>query len=90
MLNPLKFLSKIIKSSNQKELDRLNKITKKINDLEDQVKKLGDQTFPQKTKDLIVEKSSYINELLENVRRRSIPIEYYFSDKDFKGKKIVF
>ena len=54
MLNPLKFLSKIIKSSNQKELDRLNKITKKINDLEDEVIKLDDQSFPEKTKDLIV------------------------------------
>ncbi len=53
MLNPLKFLSKIIKSSNQKELDRLNKITKKINDLEDEVIKLDDQSFPEKTKDLI-------------------------------------
>tara|TARA_B100000959_G_scaffold48881_1_gene50313 strand:+ start:2541 stop:5084 length:2544 start_codon:yes stop_codon:yes gene_type:complete len=53
MLNPLKFLSKIIKSSNQKELDRLNKITKKINDLEDQITKLEDVSFPQKTKDLI-------------------------------------
>ena len=42
MLNPLKFLSKIIKSSNQKELDRLNKITKKVNDLEDQITKLED------------------------------------------------
>ncbi len=53
MLNPLKLLSKIIKSSNQKELDRLNKITKKINDLEDQIRKLDDESFPQKTKDLI-------------------------------------
>ena len=53
MLNPLKLLSKIIKSSNQKELDRLNKITKKINDLEDQMSKLEDESFPQKTKDLI-------------------------------------
>ena len=66
MLNPLKFLSKIIKSSNQKELDRLNKITKKINDLEDQVKKLGDQTFPQKTKDLIekIESGVSLDEIL--------------------------
>ena len=53
MLNPLKFLSKIIKSSNQKELDRLNKITKKVNDLEDQITKLEDKSFPEKTKDLI-------------------------------------
>jgi len=53
MLNPLKLLSKIIKSGNQKELDRLNKITKKVNDLEDQIRKLEDKSFPQKTKDLI-------------------------------------
>ncbi len=53
MLNPLKFLSKFVKSNNQKELDRLNKITKKINDLEDQVSKLENESFPKKTKDFI-------------------------------------
>ena len=53
MLNPLKLLSKIIKSSNQKELARLNKIAKKVNDLEDQIRKLEDKSFPLKTKDLI-------------------------------------
>ena len=35
MLNPLSFISKFIKSSNQRELDRINKIVKKINDLEE-------------------------------------------------------
>ena len=35
MLNPLNFISKFIKSSNQKELERLNKIVKKVNSLED-------------------------------------------------------
>ncbi len=53
MLNPLNFLSKIIKSSNQKELDKLNKTAKKINDLEEEIIKLDDKSFPQKTKDLI-------------------------------------
>jgi preprotein translocase subunit SecA len=53
MLNPLNFLSKIIKSSNQKELDKLKKTTKKINDLEEEAIKLDDQSFPQKTKELI-------------------------------------
>ena len=53
MLNPLNFLSKIIKSSNQKELDRLNKIVKKINSLEDQVAKLEDKSFPEKTNEFI-------------------------------------
>ncbi len=49
MLNPLKFLSKIIKSGNQKELDRLNKIVKKVNDFEQEIVKLDDKSFPLKT-----------------------------------------
>ena len=53
MLNPLNFLSKIIKSSNQKELDKLKKTAKKINDLEKEIIKLDDQSFPQKTKELM-------------------------------------
>ena len=53
MLNPLNFLSKIIKSSNQKELDRINKIAKKINDLEEETRKLEDSSFPKKTKKFI-------------------------------------
>ena len=53
MLNPLNFLSKIIKSSNQKELDRLNKIVKEINSLEEQTIKLEDKSFPEKTNEFI-------------------------------------
>jgi len=53
MFNPLNFLSKIIKSSNQKELDKLKKTAKKINDLEKEIIKLDDQSFPQKTKELM-------------------------------------
>ena len=39
MLNPLNFLSKFIKSSNQKELDRITKIVEKVNFFEDKIKK---------------------------------------------------
>ena len=53
MRNPLNFLSKILKSSNQKELDKLKKAVKKINDLEEEIIKLDDQSFPQKTKELM-------------------------------------
>ena len=53
MLNPLNFLSKILKSSNQKELDKLKKAVKKINDLEEEIIKLDDLSFPQKTKELM-------------------------------------
>jgi len=51
MFNPLKLITKFIKSSNQKELDRIRKIVKTINSLEDQFKKLDDLDFPKKTQE---------------------------------------
>ncbi len=66
MFNPLNFLSKIIKSGNQKELDRLKKITKKINDLEEEMAKLNDESFPLKTKEFIeqINNGSSLNKIL--------------------------
>ncbi len=52
MLNPLNFISKFIKSSNQRELDRIEKIIKEINLLEEATKKLNDSDFPKKTQEL--------------------------------------
>ena len=52
MLNPLNFLSKFIKSSNQKELDRIAKIVEKVNSYEAIVKKIKDEEFPKKTTEL--------------------------------------
>ncbi len=49
MLNPLNFISKFLKSSNQKELDRIAKIVDKINSLEENTKKFDDSDFPKKT-----------------------------------------
>ena len=49
MLNPLTFFSKFIKSSNQKELDRISKIVSMINNLEKDTKNLDDSDFPKKT-----------------------------------------
>ncbi len=49
MLNPLNFITKLIKSKNQKELDRITKIVSKINSLEEDIKKLKDTDFPKKT-----------------------------------------
>ena len=49
MINPLSFISKFIKSGNQKELDRIGKIVSKINLLEKEYKKLADEDFPKKT-----------------------------------------
>tara|TARA_B110000037_G_C16673330_1_gene323604 strand:- start:54 stop:224 length:171 start_codon:yes stop_codon:yes gene_type:complete len=49
MLNPLNFLSKLIKSSNQSELDRIAKIVEKVNSFEDQIKEVSDEDFPKRT-----------------------------------------
>jgi len=49
MLNPLNFFSKLIKSNNQRELDRIAKIVNKINSLEEEIKNLKDEDFPKKT-----------------------------------------
>ena len=49
MLNPLNFISKFIKSGNKKELDRIGKIVDQINLLEENIKKLDDKEFPEKT-----------------------------------------
>ena len=49
MFNPLNLITKFIKSSNQKELDRINKIVKSINLLEEDFKKIKNEDFPKKT-----------------------------------------
>ena len=49
MFNPLNLISKIIKSGNQKELDRIQRIVDKINRLESDVEKLEETDFPKKT-----------------------------------------
>ena len=49
MFNPLNFISKFIKSGNKKELDRIGKIVGQINLLEENIKKLKDKEFPDKT-----------------------------------------
>jgi len=51
MLNPIDFISKFIRSHNQNELNRIAKIVEKINSLEENIKKLSDNEFPQKTAD---------------------------------------
>ena len=48
MFNPLGFISKFIKSGNQKELDRIGKIVSKINSLEEKFIELTNEDFPKK------------------------------------------
>ena len=49
MFNPLSFISKFIKSGNQKELDRIREIVVKINLLEEKFIKLKNEDFPKQT-----------------------------------------
>jgi preprotein translocase subunit SecA len=49
MFNPLNLITKFIKSSNKKELDRIGKIVEKINLHEENFKNLNDGDFPKKT-----------------------------------------
>ena len=52
MLNPLNFLSKFIKSSNQKELDRIAGIVERVNSYEPEIKEIANEDFPKKTLEL--------------------------------------
>ena len=66
MFNPLNLFSKLIKSGNQNELNRIQKIIKEINLLEKDIEKLEDFEFPKKTNELIEElkKGKKLNDVL--------------------------
>jgi len=66
MFNPLNLISKIIKSGNQKELDRIQKIVKNINILEKDVVKLNESEFPKKTNEFIekIKNGKKLNDIL--------------------------
>ena len=53
MLNPLKLLSKVFKSSNQKELGRIQKIVDKINNFEKNISEYSNSDFTKKTTEFI-------------------------------------
>ena len=55
MFNPLNLFSKLIKSGNQKELNRIQKIVENINALEKEIETLKDDEFPKKSNELIEE-----------------------------------
>ena len=55
MLNPFKIISKLIRSDNQKNLDKIKSIVEKVNELENDISNLKDEEFPKKT-ELLKEK----------------------------------
>ncbi len=66
MFNPLNLISKIIKSGNQRELDKIKKIVDKINKLEKNFQNLNENEFPLKTEKFIneVKNGKDLNEIL--------------------------
>jgi len=66
MLNPLNIISKFIKSGNQKELDRIQKIVEEINLKESKVSKFEDNEFPLRTNEFIskLKEGEKLNKLL--------------------------
>ena len=52
MLNPISFISKIFKSNNQNEIDKIKNLLKKVNNLEQEITSLKDADFPKKTEEL--------------------------------------
>ena len=67
MINPLNFIKKLVKSSNQKELDRLQKILQKINILENWASNLKNEDFPKQTKEFKnkIKQGSSLDQLLQ-------------------------
>ena len=68
MFNPLNLITKFIKSSNQKELDRIGKIVQKINSLEEKFENLSNTDFPNKTLEFKneIKKGKSLDEILPN------------------------
>ena len=66
MFNPLNLITKFIKSSNQKELDRIGKIIKNINALEEKLLNLANEDFPKKTLEFKerIKKGENLNQIL--------------------------
>ena len=66
MLNPLSFFSKIFKSNNENELNKIRKVVNKINDLEKDFVNLDENQLKLRTKNLIdkVEKDKDLNLVL--------------------------
>ena len=66
MFNPLNLITKFIKSSNQKELDRIDKIVKRINSIEEKLVDLSDDDFPKKTAEYkkLIKEGKTLDEIL--------------------------
>jgi len=66
MLNISSIISKFLKNSSQREIDKLNSIIEKINGWESKIKELPDKKFPLKTEELKskIKKGTKLDELI--------------------------
>ena len=66
MLNINKIISKFVKNSSQRELDRLKSIVEQINVWETKIKELPDESFPSKTAEFIskIDKGAKLEDLI--------------------------
>ena len=66
MLNISKIISKFIRNSSQREIDKLKLIVEKINSWEQDIKKMPDESFPAKTKEFRskIEKGAVLDDLI--------------------------
>jgi len=66
MLNISNIISKFIRNSSQREIDKFKLIVEKINSLEPAIKKMQRESFPAKTKEFIskIQKGAKLEELL--------------------------
>ena len=69
MLNPLNFFSKFIKSSNQKELDRISKIVENVNSFEATIKEITDE---EGTSELIEEEFALLLEKIKSNKKNDL------------------
>ena len=65
MLNPIKFFSKFIRSNNQKELDKIDKIVLKVNNFEKEVSSLTENQFKDKNKDNLIQDNPDYDNIIE-------------------------
>ena len=66
MLNPFKFFNKFIRSGNQRELDKIQKIVNLVNKLEEKISKFNEEDFSNQTKKLVssISNGSSLNDVL--------------------------
>ena len=66
MFNPLNIFSKLFKSGNEKELNRIQQIVNKVNLFEKDLEKISNDEFPKRTEKLInqIKAGKTLNEIL--------------------------